>query len=255
VPFAGTIRAAGRSPSAIKQDIEDRLGSRAIEPNAVVSVIEHQSTSVSVLGAVNEPARFQLLGGNTRILDALAEAKGPKFADYETFVTLQRDGRKVKVLLKRITSNPKENIFVYPGDDIYVSREPRYFLSFGASGTNGRFPIDDDQSTLGDALGVSGGLQDQRADASSVLVYRMVPRKDVAAAGVPLPANLTADVVPTILIVDLRSPDGFFLAQHFAIQNRDVIYVSTAKSVDLTKVIEVFSAAGNATYPIKQTVM
>jgi polysaccharide export outer membrane protein len=43
--------------------------------------------------------------------------------------------------------------------------------------------------------------------------------------------------VPVIYRLDLRNPEGFFLAQRFPILNRDVIYVSSAPFTDMQKVV------------------
>ena len=52
VPYAGPIRAAGRTPSEVQQEIVDALKNRAIEPQAVVALFE-QRTSWSVYWAMS----------------------------------------------------------------------------------------------------------------------------------------------------------------------------------------------------------
>ena len=94
VPYAGSINAAGQEPAAIQRVIEQRLASRAIEPQAVVAVKSQTSSEVSVLGDVNLPAKFQVNSNGERILDVIAKAGGPKQPGYETYVTLQRGKKK-----------------------------------------------------------------------------------------------------------------------------------------------------------------
>ena len=68
------------------------------------------------------------------MLGAIARAGGPKYPAYETYVTVQRGGRTDRALLSAIGDNPRQNIELQPGDAIYVSHEPRYFLTLGATG-------------------------------------------------------------------------------------------------------------------------
>ena len=57
VPYAGTIRAAGRTNVQIQQDILERIKSRAIDPQVVVTASQQRSSLVSVFGEVRTPVR------------------------------------------------------------------------------------------------------------------------------------------------------------------------------------------------------
>src|SRR5471030_2291801 len=70
VPYAGTIAARGRTPVEVQQAIIDALRNRAIEPQAVVSLVEQRTSLVSVLGDVNLPSRIPANYAGERILDA-----------------------------------------------------------------------------------------------------------------------------------------------------------------------------------------
>ena len=59
VPFAGNIRANGRTPVEIQQEIVNAIKNRAIEPQAVVSVVQQNTSLITVLsdgGARRLPA-------------------------------------------------------------------------------------------------------------------------------------------------------------------------------------------------------
>ncbi len=96
---------------------------RAIEPQVVVSLNQQHSSVVSVLGDVNTPGVLALNSVGERMLALIARAGGPKFEAIESYVTLQRDGKRIRVLLSRIVQDPQENIFVRPNDVIFVTRE------------------------------------------------------------------------------------------------------------------------------------
>ncbi len=98
VPYAGEIPSAGRTLPDIQQAVVARLRNRAIEPQVVVSLNQQHSSVVSVLGDVNTPGVLALNSVGERLLALVARAGGPKYEAIESYVTLQRDGRKVKVL-------------------------------------------------------------------------------------------------------------------------------------------------------------
>lgn len=148
VPYAGSIRVAGRPVPSIQRDIEGRLKNRAIEPQAVVSIVSRVATEVSVIGDVNSSSKLPVNAAGDRLLDVISKAGGIKYPGYESFVTLQRKGRKVTVPFDLLVREPRENIYVVPGDVVYVSRDPATFLAYGASGRNGKFDFGAEKLSL-----------------------------------------------------------------------------------------------------------
>ena len=245
VPYAGSIKAAGLEPAAIQRTIEQRLASRAIEPQAVVAVRSQTSSEVSVLGDVNSPSKFQINSDGERILDVIAKAGGPRQPGYETYVTLQRGKKKATVYFQTLVREPANNIFVLPSDTVYVYREPHSFTAFGASNENGRYDFADETINLSDALGKAGGLLDNRANPGAVLVYRTESRKTAQKLGVPV-EKFEGDHIPVIYQFNLRDPGGFFLASSFPVRNKDVIYIGNAAIVKFMKFIDVVGATTSA---------
>jgi len=241
VPWAGTIRAAGRTPLEIQQAITTRLEHRALEPQVVVSFAERHANEVSVLGDVNAATRFSMDASGERLLGAIARAGGPRFAGYESLVRLQRNGSVDAALLSEIAAHPAQNLTLEPGDAIYVEHRPRYFLAVGATGQsttlsqlNRRFPFGDEKLTLADALATAGGLQDNNADAQGVFVYRFEKQATLRALGLDVPPTLPPDV-PTIYLADLTDPAGFFYCRRFWMRDGDTIFASNAPASDLQK--------------------
>src|SRR5262249_40351194 len=106
VPYAGEIPAAARTLPEIQDAIVARLRNRAIEPQVVGALNTQHSAVVSVLGDVNTAGVISVNSVGERILSLIARAGGPKFEAIESWVTLQRDGKRVKVLLARIVHDP-----------------------------------------------------------------------------------------------------------------------------------------------------
>ena len=179
VPYAGTIKAAGKTNVEIQNEIIQRIAHRAIEPQVIVSLAEQRSSLVSVIGEVKTPGRFPApwSGARDRITDALTRAGGISSQGYESWVTLERQGKRATVPFENLISYPSNNIYLQPGDQIYVYREPQKFLAFGAMGQQGVFTFDAWRINLAEAVGKAKGLVDVQADPASVFLYRREPRK------------------------------------------------------------------------------
>ncbi len=241
VPYAGEIPAAARTIPDIQQAIVARLRNRAIEPQVVVSLNAQHSSVVSVLGDVNTPGVLALNSVGERLMALIARAGGPKFEAIESYVTLQRDGKRVKVLLSRVVHDPRENIFIRPNDVIFLTRESPTFTALGALnqnvfGFNSEIPFDVETLTLAQAMGKAGGLNDNQSDPSELYVYRYEDRRFLEKMGVDT-TKFTLDRVPTIYHLNLRDPSGMLLASAFQMKIKDVMYVANAKVVDYYKLL------------------
>src|SRR5215471_69796 len=138
VPYAGTIRAKGRTVVEVQKAIVDALQNRALEPQAVVAMVEQRASSVSVLGDVGTPSRFPANANGERLLDVIARAGGPKNPGYDSWVMLERQGRQATAPFAALVNLPANNVWVRPQDTIYVFSQPQTFTAFGASGVQGR---------------------------------------------------------------------------------------------------------------------
>jgi polysaccharide export outer membrane protein len=241
VPYAGKIRALGRNTEDVQGEIEDLLANRAIEPQVLITKVSMRSAQVSVLGDVKSPAKIELSEAGERILDVIAEAGGLSTPGLETYVTLQRRGKSASILYDHLTSTPSENIYVVPGDTVLVDRERRTYLAFGASGLNGRFDFEETDLTLGEALGKAGGLLDSRANPGQVLLYRQVNRKLLADLGMDA-SRFHGEMIPVIFRANLRDPSAFFAVQKFPMQDKDIVYVSNAASVEIIKFLDIVNS-------------
>jgi polysaccharide export outer membrane protein len=241
VPYAGEIPAAARTLPEIQQAIVARLRNRAIEPQVVVSLNQQHSSVVSVLGDVGTPGVLALNSVGERLLALIARAGGPKFEAIETYVTLQRDGKHVRVLLSRVVHDPRENIFIRPNDVIFLTHESPTFTALGALnqnvfGFNSEIPFDVETLTLSQAIGKAGGLSDIQSDPAEVFIYRYEDRHFLEKLGVDT-TKFIYDRIPTIYHVNLRDPSGYLLASGFQMRTKDVMYAANAKVVDYYKLL------------------
>lgn len=234
VPYAGKIRAAGNTPSAVEDTIQRKLADRAINPAVTIEVIEANYPRASVIGEVEEAGVFTLRNSGDRVLDLVAQAGGITGEDHETFVTLSRGRQSAKISYEALTANPRENIFVAPGDTVNVSSESKKFYAFGATGSVGEFTFGSADVDLNAAVAQAVGLNDNQADPAHVFVYRIEHQHALAEMGVDVSAMKEHDI-PTIYRANFRKPDSFFMAKNFQMRDGDIVYVSNADSVAISK--------------------
>nr|WP_245510467.1 polysaccharide biosynthesis/export family protein [Rhizobium laguerreae] len=244
IPYAGRVPAAGRLKETVEQDVEDRLASRAIEPQVVITTTTSRSSQVAVLGDVNNPQRVEISPAGERVLDIISAAGGLTTNNIETNVTLQRRGKTATVAYTTLLKNPAENIYVAPDDTISIDHERRTYLMFGAAGTSGRFDFEESDLTLGEAIAKAGGLRDDRADPAQVLLYRLVPKKTVQAMHVDT-TRFAGEMVPVIIRANMRDPATLFAVQQFKMEDKDIIYISNSDSVELVKFLDIVNSVSS----------
>jgi polysaccharide biosynthesis/export protein len=243
VPYAGLIHAAGRTNVEIQDDILKRIKKRAIDPQVVVTSSQQRSSLVSVFGEVRNPIRFPMpySGAQDRLTDAITRAGGITGPGWETWVVLERGGKRATVPFANLVYWPSNNIFVQPGDRIYLYREPIKFLAFGATGQQGEFTFDAWSINLAQAVAKAGGLLDIQADPGSIFLYRREPRDLAVQLGVDC-SRFVGDMIPIVFRVSFQDPAGYFLATKLQMRPFDVLYVANAPQVDITKVINFLNA-------------
>lgn len=243
VPYAGTIRASGQTNVQVQKAILDRIKNRAIDPQVIVTSSQQRSSLVSVFGEVRTPVRFPMpaSGAQDRITDAITRAGGISGQGWETWVTLERDGKRTTIPFVNLMYTQSNNIFVQPGDRMYVYREPMKFLAFGATGQQGEFTFDAWKISLAQAVAKAGGLLDIQADPGSIFLYRRERRQLAEQLGVD--CSKYRDVVPIVFNVSFQDPAGYFLATKMEMRPFDVLYVANAPQVDITKVLNFINTA------------
>lgn len=256
VPYVGLVKAAGRSTVDIGKTIASSLADRAIEPQVVVSFSNRNGSEISVIGAVEEATRFSLNFGGDKILDAIASAGGPSSPGYETWVSLQRKGNEYTIPFDRLILDPEKNIYMESNDTVYLYRQPKKFIVYGAAQSQGSIDFGKRDLFLSEALGLANGLNDGQADPAEIYIYRheeVANLKSLVAPDDRKIASIKGSTVPVIYKLDLRKPNGFFLAQKFPMQGDDVIYIANAKSVEFLKFLNILNSTASTATNVKAT--
>ncbi|MGO7638173.1 polysaccharide biosynthesis/export family protein [Rhizobium leguminosarum] len=241
LPFVGKQRVVDSSTEALQTRIVTGLKGSAVNPQAVVTVVDRPSSGITVNGDVRAAGRFPLTARKERVLDAVALAGGASSAPGSATVTLMRGKQRATVPLQRVIDDNKQNVYLLPDDQIYIDKDSPTFTAFGAFKSVGEFEFEPGRLTLAQALGRAGGLLDDRADARNFYVLRNQPvYTQVAAANAKTPVPAVVSIKPVIYRVDLKDVSNLALMQRFQMMDGDIIYASNASLVDFAKLFNVY---------------
>jgi polysaccharide export outer membrane protein len=251
IPYVGTVRFAGRTLEEARKAILTALVSKAVEPDVIISTGDTPSRSVTVSGAVGKSSQVSLNLSGEQITDVIAKAGGATAQPYEAYVTIVRGKRTGTALLKSIIENPSENIYVQPGDQVFVSRDPRTFTLLGAVKGNARVEFGANDLNLLEAVALGGGGNDYAVDTKGYFLFRYEePEVILGLVGQGRFNELLRKGMkpnrdgryPIVYRFDMTHPDSLVVGQTFPIKSRDVIYAARHRSVDFSKFLNIIGA-------------
>lgn len=245
VPFVGSLSVQGKLPAQVEREIVGRLKGRANKPQAFVRLVKNNNATVTVVGSSGNNKLVPLSSKNERLLEAIALAGGVNDSLNRISIQLTRQDQVVSMPLETIVKDPRQNIYLNSGDVITIQNQPLNFTVLGASGKNEEIGFESKGISLAQALGRAGGLQDFRADARGVFIFRFedparLKNLTVLASN---PQFLVDGKLPVIYQIDLKNPQTFFWVQKFMIHNNDMVYISNAPSAELNKFISIVTSS------------
>lgn len=251
VPYAGPVRIEGLTVTGAAEAIKVALRGRAVNPQVQVNLVGNFTNSVTVMGEVRSVGRVPLTPYNERLLDVLAAAGGPTKPQGDITVVLVRGDEQASAPFTALLRRGDDNVRLAPHDQIRLLYAPRKYSVFGALGRVTESPIEDEGLTLAEAISRAGGLDTMTANAASVLVFRF-ERPSVARA-LGLTGVATPKGVPVVYRLNMLQPASFFVANSFAIEPNDLIYVPRSDSTELRKFLELVSLVSQVTYNLTVT--
>ncbi len=237
LPYDGAVVAAGLTTGALQQRLVAGLKNKALEPQVLVTVEQNVANTVVISGDIKTPGRRPLTLAHEAVLDMIADAGGALHAPQDTIVRLTHGGQQKSARLSTIVAASRENIALAPGDRIELLHEPRTYTAFGAAGKPTEVPFESADVTLADAIARAGGPLDALADPSGIYLFRFEDAQAAAALGLP-----AGQADPVVYHIDLREAQSYFTIQKFAMRDKDVIFVASAKTDALQKL---FSLMGS----------
>ena len=234
-PFVGSVKAAGRTLDAVRADLKARLSEFIPDPQIDIRIAEFRSQKIVVGGAVHTPNTQFVTTTPTTLLEAINSAGGllPE-ADSEAII-VRRNGLNYRVSLDAFltASLPQNNPVLVSGDVVSVPRKKKleaYLL--GEVGSPGAIDLSSDTVSLTQALAKQGGINETRADARGVFVFRR------------------SDGLFRVFQLDTTVPTSLVIGTAFVLEPADVIYVTKSPlqrwNDTITRLLPTVSAASTA---------
>jgi polysaccharide export outer membrane protein len=229
LPYIGTLHVAGHTAAEVQAMIVRGLKGKSQSPQALVVIKSNIASTVYVAGDVHAPGRYTLSLQRERLLDAIALAGGATNSAEDTVVRFNRGTNFLEERLGRIRSGAPDDLVLIPGDRVELLKRPRSFISLGATGKVEQTDFATGDLSLAEAVARAGGPTDSVADPSAVFLFRYTP----AAPG--------QKERPIIYRLNMLQPASYFLAQHFAIRDKDVIYIANAAANRPAKMVNIIN--------------
>jgi polysaccharide export outer membrane protein len=127
MPLVGDLQVAGRTPSAVKSEISEKLAKYIKDSDTVTVAVTHvESYRFTVAGQVGTPGTFQS-NYYVTVAEAIARAGGPtRFAStsHMELIRVASDGktRRIPIDYDEIQDrkHPEENLTLVAGDTVFV---------------------------------------------------------------------------------------------------------------------------------------
>ncbi len=213
-PYAGKVRAAGRTVQEVRDELASRLSKVLVDPQVDVSVLHYRSKRVFVVGMVEKPGAIPLTDVPLTVTDLIAEAGGVKpEADLRNAVLMSgKESRPIDLYALYYQGDVSQNVRVGPRDILMVP-ENRYNKVFvlGEVIKPQSIVMPWGRMSLAEAISDAGGFNPLTANAGQMYVIRSGENNR-----------------PQIWHLDAASPDALVLADRFDLQPRDIVYVDPA---------------------------
>lgn len=210
-PFIGSVRASGQTVEDLRKDLATRLTEFFPDPQVDVRITDFNSKRVVVGGEVVEPVTQFIRATPLTLLEAINAAGGmTKDAD-PSAITVRRKGTNHRVDLNAFLTAgiARNNPVLVAGDVVAVPRKTvREVYLLGEIQKPATIDLTDETVSLTQALSRQGGLNEIRADARGIFVFREVAGQ------------------MTVYQLDISSPMALLIGTRFALQPMDVVYVT-----------------------------
>ena len=234
MPYVGKVAVAGMPPDEAREHLQKAL--ETIVPSAQVqlSMAEGRNNSVDLVSGVARPGTYPMPDRNYTVMGLISAGGGIGLNLNNPQIRLVRGDRIYGTSVQRLLDNPRLDTLLRGGDRVFVEEDERYFLSFGAAGTEALHIFTKDHMSAMDAISVMGGLQDSAADAKGILILREYPSSAVA-PGQRGPRNTRV-----VFSLDLTSAEGLFSARQFTINPQDLVLATEAPINDVVTISSIF---------------
>ena len=223
-PYIGRVKVAGLTIQQVRDLITQRLDKVLQRPQVDVKVLMYRSQKVFVGGEVKAPAVYNVTDVPFTLAEAVNRAGGFLPTADQSRVQISRSDRtwSVDFLDLLAQGNRIGQVLLKDGDSVHVGhRDEAPVYMMGELRNPRSIPAYNGKISLAQAISDAGGINNQTADARSIYVFRRGKGEN--------------DV--DVFQLDAYNPVAMVLADRFALQPRDVVYVDAGPLVRWNRVI------------------
>lgn len=222
-PYAGQIRAAGRTVQDIRDELAKKLARVLVEPQVDVSVADYRSQRAYVLGQVVKPGVVPMTDVPLTITELISQAGGLQEKADLRGATLLRGEKRIPIDLYALfyEGDVSQNLRLQSEDVLTIPENihNKVFV-LGEVNRPQSLIMPRGRITLAEALSDASGFDPLSAHAGHLYVLREGENNR-----------------PQIWHLDASSPDALVLADRFDLKPRDIVYVDPAAVVRLGRVL------------------
>ena len=228
IPYAGTLHVAGITTGEVEAMIRNSLSRLSQNPQVIVTLNQAITNSIIVGGEVAKPGRLVLQTNRETLSDVIALSGGYRGNAKDLLLRIVRGEQTVDVRVNDLVDNPRLDVRAYPGDRLMLINNPRTFSVLGASGRVEQVPFSRSSVSLAEAVATAGGVHPGTGSPAAIFVFRYV--RDEQGGEVPIVYHL-----------NMMKVGSYFLAQRFAMRDKDVLYFGNAAANQPSKVVQLIS--------------
>ncbi len=228
IPYAGTLHVAGQTVSQVEAMVRKSLRGLSQNPRVLITVSQGITNTIIVGGEVVRPGRLVLQTNRETLSDVVALAGGYRGNARDLTLRVKRGGRNVDLRMNDLTDNPALDVRAYPGDRLMLINNPRTYSVLGASGRVEQTAFSRSSVSLAEAVATAGGVNPGAGNPAAIFVFRYVRDEQ-------------GNEVPMVYHLNMMKTGSYFLAQRFAMQDKDVLYFGNAAANQPSKLIQLIS--------------
>ena len=223
-PYIGRVRIGGLTVVQVRELLTERLNKVLQRPQVDVKVVAFRSQKIYIGGEVRNPATYNVTDIPFTLSEAINRAGGFMPTADQSRLVLSRGERTWTLNFQDLQSrgNRIDQILLKDGDSLLVqNREESAVYLMGEVQRPSSIPTHNGRLSLAQALSEAGGIANASADPRSIYVVR----------------RGKADNTVDVFHLDAYSPVAMVMADRFALEPRDVVYVDAGSLVRWNKVL------------------
>ncbi len=236
----GLLTVSDSTVETLRSQIRSALDETIKTPQVDVRIAAYRSQRVQVTGEVLTPGIVTLDNTNKGVADAVSERGGLAPGASRRKISLIREGKRYSILTGNQQAAAAFNPALQAGDVIHVpDASDDHVFVLGEIAPNSRtgplVPMGGGTMSALQAVTSAGGLSQQTADGSGLIVFRQVAKPRVSFGHVDVSLDNQkkgepqlpdkAEVSTQVFVLDLSTPKGLVIASKFELAPLDVVYV------------------------------